>query len=389
MECLSFAFSPISRIRRRNFAQVVVTVKTRDYYFLILISAVAALVRLIALYYFSTGLLGKPVDVYYVDRESAKRVLEFQDPYLFSNYTNHLGRVVTFAYMPVIPAYFAPFVSIGSDVRYGSIIADVIVTIAMYFIGRSIIDRKYTGSWFAFSGSISYAILPTSIFLTSISGTNMMIGPMFLMVGLAALIEKRHIIAGILIGVALAANQFIILLFPIIALYCFRNHGLKTAWVSVLSAAAIILPFMFYSPSKFLYDVFMFQFQRPIQQNGVWDLYYLVYALSGFKLGTYLRLAIFVIPASFATVFFSKIEKGLLVGSGIISTLASVVLPVDGFLNYFLLPFTILCSLVPSILANDRLQGLNILKSVKTSSVLKIIGVHEGAGRGKKLLKLG
>jgi uncharacterized membrane protein len=348
-------------------------IKTRDYYLLVLISIIAILIRLVSMYYFANGTIGNTVDVYYVDRESAKLILEFQDPYLFSNYTNHLGNLVTFAYMPVIPAYYAPFLVLASDIRIGNIVADVIIVVAMFFIGRSIMKRENFRFWVAFSGSIAYAILPTSIFLTSVSGTNMMIGSMFLFVGLAALFEERPSIAGVFIGVALAANQFIILIFPLVALYCLRNHNLKTVLISASVAAMIILPFMLYSPSQFVYDAFTFQFQRTMQKNGVWDLYYLVYTLSGFKLGTYLRVAIFIVPASFASFFFSRKKKNdLLIGSAIVSALASIVLPIDGFWNYFLLPFTFLCALVPSILSSTRLQRLDLLHAITAPPKLSI-----------------
>jgi uncharacterized membrane protein len=355
-------------------AKVSLFMKSRAFYALALLSVICISLRFIAMYFFANGLLGNPVDIYYVDREAAKLILQYQDPYLFANYTNRLGNVVTFAYMPVIPAYFAPFVFLGSDIRYGSIIADVVITISMYFIGRSTINGKQAKSWIPFSGSIAYAILPASIFLTSISGTNMMIGPMFLIVGLAALLEEKSLIAGIFIGLALAANQFIILIFPLIALYCFRNHNLKTALVSVLVASAIILPFMFYSPSSFLYDILMFQFQRPMQRNGIWDLYYVVYTLSGFKMDTYLRLAIFLIPAGLATFFFSKTKKDILIGSAIVSALASIVLPVDGFWNYFLLPFTIVCALVPLILTDEHVVRLDVLNVIRTPTMPQNIG---------------
>jgi hypothetical protein len=347
--------------------------KIGAYYLLPLLSAVAISLRVIMIPYFGNGLHGNPVDVYYVDREAAKLILEFRNPYLFSNYTNYLGRVVTFAYMPVIPAYFAPFLLMGSDIRYGSIIADVAITIAMYFIGKSTSKGTYVKSWIPFSGSITYAILPTSIYLTSVFGTNMMIGPMFLIVALAGIFEEMWLVAGIFLGLALAANQFVILIFPLIALYCLRNHNFKTILVSVLVASAIILPFMLYSPSKFLYDVLLFQLGRPPQPNGIWSLFYLVYSSSGFKMGTYLRLAIFLAPAGIATFLFSTTKRNVLIGTAIVSALASFVLPVDGFWNYFLLPMIIVCSLVPSILSGRHFERFALLKEIESPSRSKNI----------------
>ncbi|MDH2900609.1 MAG: hypothetical protein PXY39_06515 [archaeon] len=348
--------------------------KIGAFHLLIAVSAIAVFLRLVVIPFFGNGLHGNPVDVYYVDREAAKLILQYQNPYLFSNYTNYLGKVVTFAYLPVIPAYFAPFVFIGSDIRYGSIIADVVITIAMYFIARSTLGGTHTKPWIRFSGSIAYAILPTSIYLTSVSGTNMMIGPMFLIVALAALLQEKWLVAGIFLGLALAANQFIILTFPLIAIYSLRNHNLKTILVSILVASAIILPFMLYSPSKFLYDVLLFQLERPMQKNGIWSLYYLVYAISGFKMGTYLRLAIFLVPAGIVSILFSTTKKNVLIGTAIVSALATFVLPLDGFWNYFLLPMIIICALIPSILSYGYVKRFVLLKEINTSSRPENIG---------------
>ncbi len=161
--------------------------KTHSYYLLALISAFAVLVRLIAIPILGNGL--NLADIYYVDREAAKLVLELRDPYLYSNYTNHYGQIVTFAYLPLIPIYYAPFVLIHLDVRYGSIAADVASIVAMYFIAKSTLSKVEERSLIPFSGIIAYAVLPTSIWLTSGAGTNMMIGSMFLVVALATLLE--------------------------------------------------------------------------------------------------------------------------------------------------------------------------------------------------------
>jgi uncharacterized membrane protein len=193
-------------------------------------------------------------------------------------------------------------------------------------------------------------------------------------VALAALLREKWLVAGIFLGLAIAANQFIILIFPLLALYCVRLHDFKTIIVSILVASVIILPFMMYSPSKFMYDVLLFQLQRPMQNNGIWSLYYVVYSLSGFRLQTYLRFVIFLVPSGIVTYLFSRAKKNLLIGLAIISALAAAILPVDGFWNYFLLPATIVCTLVPSILTDKRLQRYVFLNEVKPSSSPHNIG---------------
>jgi hypothetical protein len=326
--------------------------KTHSYYGVIaLIFALATAVRIIAVPYFGNGLNGNPVDIYYVDREAAQLILELKDPYLYSNYTNQIGELVTFAYLPLVPLYYAPFVQIGADIRYGNILADLIITAALYFIGKSTSRTTFSRSPVSFSGSLAYALLPTSIWLSAVTGSNMMVGSMFLIVALAFLLEGNHyVLSSIFLGLALATNQFVILVFPLIALYCFRDRKLKPVLTTILVSGAIVLPFFLYSPSRFAYDVLLFQFERPLQPNGLFSLYGLLYATTGFKMGTLTRLILFLVPAAFSTFLFSKTKTGVMVGIAVVSGLGAFLLPVDGFWSYFLLPMTMICALVPAIL---------------------------------------
>lgn len=308
---------------------------------------------MIAIPYYASGFIKNPVDVYYVDREAAQLILLLRDPYLYSNFTNRFGHVVTFSYMPLVPIYFAPFELMGLNIKYGDVVADVVVLVAMYFIASSLLEKTERQLiWIPLTGSIAYALLPISILLTSVLATNMMIGAMFLVVGIAALFYKRWILSGILLGLALATNQFMIFVLPIIAIYCLRKSNVRPALVSILIAGAIVLPFLLYSPSSFLQDVVYYQFQRALQTNGSWSLYYVVYTLTGYGLGTLLRILIFAIPAALVTVVFSSGKKRVVTGIAIILSLATFVLPIDGFWNYFLLPATIVCAMVPIMITN-------------------------------------
>jgi uncharacterized membrane protein len=322
----------------------------RPVYTLALICVLAVSLRVVVIPYLANGSNGNPVDVYYVDTEAARLVLGLQDPYLYSHYTNHYGGVVELAYLPLIPLYLAPFALPGADVRYGAVTADVVTVLAIYSISGSLLGRRFSNSWIPFEGTIVFATLPISIWLTGIVGSNVMIGSMFLMVGLTALLRGNRLAAGLCLGLSLATIQFAVILFPIVAAYCLRNRNLKTPVVSILVASAIVLPFLLYSPSKFVYDVLLFQVERPLQQNAIFGLYYLVYSSFGFGPGTYLRATLFLIPAGVVTYLFSNERKRVLIGSAIVGAWGAFVLPVDGFLSYFLLPITISCALIPPVL---------------------------------------
>ena len=325
--------------------------KTRPYYGAIaLILALATVLRVVAIPLFGNGLHGNPVDVYYVDKEAARLVLGLKDPYLYSNYTNHVGGIVTFSYLPLIPVYYSAFVLIGADIRFGNILADLATTVALFFIGRSMQRTASSNPWLPFSGSLVYAILPPSIWLSAVTGSNLMIGSMFLMVALALLVEGRHMVSSVFLGLALATNQFMLLVFPVVALYYIRIRQPRPVLASALVAGGIVLPFLLYSPSRFIYDVLLFQFERPLQSNGPLSLYSILYNTTGFSIDTLSRSILFVIAAAPLTFLFSMTRTRMLIGIAVVGALGAFLLPVDGFWSYFLLPMTMVCAFVPAML---------------------------------------
>jgi hypothetical protein len=319
--------------------------KTPSFYLLGIVCAAAILLRLIVIPFLGNGLHGNPVDVYYVDREAARLIIDFQNPYLYSNYTNHLGEIVTFAYLPMVPICYAPFVLI-------------------YSLGRSLLGGTKTQMRVVLSGPVAYAILPISIWLTSVAGTNMMIGSMFLFLAFATLVKDKDLAAGMLLGIALVTNQFVILVYPLIVAYLLRSRKFKALLVSIGTSCAIIVPFVLYSSSNFIYDTFLFQFERAAQQNGIWSLYNLVYSTTGYQIPVFLRIFAFLILASITIVLFSNSKVRMLVGIGVLSALGAFILPIDGFLNYFLLPATVLCAILPVIVADRyKIQRLSMPQS--------------------------
>jgi hypothetical protein len=115
----------------------------------------------------------------------------------------------------------------------------------------------------------------------------------------------------------------------------------------VLLSTGIILPFFITSPQKFIYNVFLFQFERSFQSSGIFSLYGLVNETVGLSLSTWLRVAIFIAGVIIAMVWlrrklslFTPLLGGLLL-------FGAFILPVNGFLNYFLPGAAVVCALIP------------------------------------------
>ena len=153
-------------------------------YLIFVIVAVGVLIRVISIPLFAS-VPYNPVDVYYVDNQAAKIILDFQNPYS-QNLIAHGYGLNMFAYLPMVPIYYAPFYLLG-DIRLGSIFADILIMFSLYFIAKSI-NRGA-----AFFAPLAYAILPFSIWLTSVASTNIMVGTSFLTVSTAALLKKKHL----------------------------------------------------------------------------------------------------------------------------------------------------------------------------------------------------
>ena len=283
-----------------------------------------------------------PVDVYTVDKQASRALLNFQNPYDVS-YVVQGASTNIFAYLPLVPIYYAPFYMFG-DIRYGSIVADVLTIVALYFIARSFEPRA------ANYAALIYALLPVSIWLTSVSATNIMVGTAFLTVSIALIQQKRFGLGSAVFGLGMASNQLVILLFPIFCLYFWRVSQLRSIAYSLAVSALLILPALILSPAHFLSDVLSFQFSRPFQTNGYFGLYGILYLASGVSLGLAVRAPLFLFSYILSLIAFRKSSGFLLYSSGAALLFGAFLLPVNGFWNYFLPSLAIGSAALPMIL---------------------------------------
>ena len=296
-------------------------------YFIFVIVAVGVLIRVISIPLFA-AVPYNPVDVYYVDNEAAKVILDFQNPYSQS-LVAHGYALNMFAYLPMVPIYYAPFYLLG-DIRLGSIFADILIMFSLFFIAKSINHGA------AFFAPLAYAILPFSIWLTSVASTNIMIGTSFLTISIAALLKKKHLVSAIFLGLALATNQLVFLALPLIIFYFWGERKISYFFGSLAVGAGIVLPFFMQDTFRFIYDVILFQFQRPLQSDGVFSLYSLINTTTGFSLASWIRVTLFLVATLIGLVCLRRKKLLLVPLVGSLLFLGAFVLPVNGFWNYFL-----------------------------------------------------
>jgi hypothetical protein len=295
-------------------------------------------IRLVVMY--TLSVYNPPIDAFIVDKESANVILHLQNPYTYS-FPVHDYYLNVFAYLPMVPIYYVPFYVLG-DFRFGSIFADVLIILAAYWIAKSY------NRGFAFYAPLAYALLPPSIWLSSIAGTNIMVGTAFLMLFFAALLQKKYGVAAVFLGLGVAANQMVALMLPLFAFYYWREHKVSRFTLSLLVSATIILPFYLSSPSNFIYDVVEFQFLRPAQSNGSYSLYHILNSGFGIQLSFYIRATLFAVPFILSAFWSRRKPNLLLISAGLLLFLEAFVLPINGFWTYFLPSLAILCAFIPA-----------------------------------------
>ncbi len=335
-------------------------------YLIFIIVAIGILIRIISIPLF-VNIPNTPADVYYVDNYAAKLILEFQNPYSQSLLaTGHSMNL--FVYLPMIPVFYAPFYLLG-DIRFGSIFADVLIMFSIYFIAKSI--NRGAAAFFA---PLTYALLPFSIWLTSVASTNIMIGTSFLTVSIAALLRKKYSVAAIFLGLALATNQLVLLALPLIIFYFWGERKISYFLGSIAVSAAIILPFIMQNAFHFIYDVILFQFERPLQSNGSFSLYSIINATTGESLASWMRISIFLVTVLIAVVWLRRKTVFLVPLIGGLLLLGAFILPVNGFWNYFLPGGTFLIALLPYVI--DKLTI-----KIEKSTQLKLESISESNRR--------
>jgi 4-amino-4-deoxy-L-arabinose transferase-like glycosyltransferase len=320
----------------------------KEIFQLALIVIIGITIRLVAIQIANGSNYG-PVDVFYADKYATRTILDFSSPYL-QEYAVRTTEVVSFAYLPFVRIYYAPFYLLG-DIRYGNILADAIIMVSVYFVAKHISPRR------AILAPMVYAILPPSIALTSVVSTNIMVGTAFLTASLAFLLYGRHSGAAVFLGLAITSNQLIILTLPILILYFWKMEKSFYLLIAALISTAIILPFLVLSPSKFIYDVIEFQFVRPHQSNGIFSLDGVIYTAFGEALQTWIRVSIFGLLGVVTLAWFARRTDRLVISTGIFLLSGAFLLPVDGFWNYFLPAFAIGCIFVSRVL--PRLKGFS------------------------------
>lgn len=305
----------------------------------IAIFALAVIIRFVVILLLDPG-----TDVYYYDMQAAKAILNGEDPYghLYSNIPDQLitpGADRVFAYLPFTALYLIPFYLLG-DVRYGFLLADVIIAVSLYLFGGR----------YCRLASLVFLLLPFTLILSTLYLNNSIIAIAFLSIFLLLEMKGKRYLHSIFLGLALASIQFTWLIFPFLSYYLISRGKLKAVLLSLAVAASLILPFVIIGVNDFLYDTLFFQLSRktlelvsktgPLNYNLNPSINGVLITFAGFALPFPLR----AVSVALLLIYFilrTNSYRALLFNSATFLIISLFILPNNFFWSYIELPITI------------------------------------------------
>ena len=194
-------------------------------------------------------------DVYYYDVQAVGYLLRGTDPYgaVYSVPASlaTAGASQVFAYLPGVFSILAPTGAIW-DPRLGLFICDILVAWSLF---------RLPGGRSGLQSSVYLLLPPTVLFSTWFLNDSL---PAIAFLALAVLLEtrKRPLAASLLWGISMAASQEAWFIFPLYAWHSLRNRRFVEVATSLAVALILVLPFLLWNTSAFLYDTLGFQFAR-------------------------------------------------------------------------------------------------------------------------------
>lgn len=208
------------------------------------------------------ALLAHPLaatDVTYYNPQAVSHLLRGVDPYgAVYSVPAHLathGAEDVFAYLPGVFAFLVPGGSaalVACDVAVGA--------------GLWLLPSKKGALW----GSVFLLFPPFVLFSTSFPN-DILPAIAFMAVGVALDARERPFPASLMWGLAFASSQAAWFVFPFYAARSLRSRRHAPLVVSLVTAVAVVAPFLAWDPGAFVHDVLLFQFGRaaaPLLSSG-------------------------------------------------------------------------------------------------------------------------
>ena len=279
------------------------------------------------------------IDVLYYDTQAVDALLHWTNPYGHAYAVPPSlatpGASTVFAYLPGVFAFLFP-AGVISDVRLGLVAADMLIAASLFSIG---------GRYGRLCAAVFLLLPPTVLFSTWFPSDS--IPSIALFSGAVAMeVNGKKRASATLWGLSVATGQLIWLLYPLFIVRSVKLGRARDIIVSICVAAAVIVPFLLWSPSTFVYDTVLFQFQREavkLVSQGPFGVN-INPSLEGIalSLGLSVPVAVRAAATALALIGASRLVHGnqgsLLKASTAFSALALFLLPEELFVSYLEVP---------------------------------------------------
>jgi hypothetical protein len=179
------------------------------------------------------------IDVWYLTRGAADSIVNGTDMYV-DHFPDSTGIKDAFPYLPALGVLLAPLRLVGLDVRYGMLLSALVAAVLVWRLAP-----RGRGPLLA----LLVIVVPGWITLMQLSWNEPLL--LALLAGLFLAVERGHVgWAVVLLAVALATKQHVLLICPVLALW--PAFGLRRVVLAGTAAAAFVLPWFLVAPHSFL-----------------------------------------------------------------------------------------------------------------------------------------
>lgn len=211
------------------------------------------------------------IDVFAMLQGGADALLRGESPYtaLYPNPYAPGAMLDVYVYPPLTVLATTPARLLLGDVRWTMFACEVVSTWLLWRMESGAPVRVGAARW-----ACLYAVRPRGAFVLEQSWTEPLSVALILGVFLAAR-ARRHLWAGVLVGLVLASKQYLVALGPLLLLGLARASSsrlLRTLWTSLLAAlvaAAVTLPLALVVWDDFVHDVIRFHLDSPARPDAL------------------------------------------------------------------------------------------------------------------------
>lgn len=214
-----------------------------------------------------------PIDVFVWSHEAAQALSHGQNPYTFQFTemgTEAYGYKPLFPYLPGVLIALLPFEIVGADIRYASVLSDVVISALLICLICAWRRRSEAEDLLP---ALIYFTFPFSIRIIEVAWNDVILFSLLLL-STYLLLQKKTTGALVVLGGALAIKQYAffggayLLFFAADLLKNEKKSQLLVVGLPVLMVTMILGPFLLWNPEAFIHSTLVVPSQFPLRADS-------------------------------------------------------------------------------------------------------------------------